>query len=52
MQAGILAAAGIIYYKMGGPSIYWNIDVSLTAMPFFYAGYLCRKIRANTIAAP
>lgn len=39
----LMAAAGIIYYKMGGGSLYWNVDACLTAMPFFYAGYLCRK---------
>lgn len=39
----LMAAAGIIYYKLGGGSLYWNVDVCFTAMPFFYAGYLCRK---------
>ena len=39
----LMAAAGIIYYKMGGSSLYWNVDVCFTAMPFFYVGYVCRK---------
>ena len=39
----ILAAAGIIYYKMGGAALIWNVDVCFTALPFFYVGYLCRK---------
>ena len=39
----IMVAAGIIYYKVGGGSIFWNIDVCFTAMPFFYVGYVCRK---------
>ena len=39
----VMTVAGIIYYKMGGSSIYWNIDVCFTAIPFFYTGYLCRK---------
>lgn len=39
----IIAAAGIIYYKMGGGALPWNVDVCFTALPFFYAGFLCRK---------
>lgn len=39
----IIAAAGIIYYKMGGASLFWNVDVCLTALPFFYAGFWCRQ---------
>ncbi len=37
------AVAGLYYYKMGGGGIFWNIDVCMTTMPFFYAGYVCRK---------
>ena len=39
----LIAAAGIIYYKLGGGPIYWNIDVCMTALPFFYGGFLCKK---------
>lgn len=39
----LLAIAGLTYYKIGGGGLFWNIDVCLTAMPFFYIGYLCRK---------
>ena len=39
----LLAVVGITYYKIGGGGIFWNIDVCLTAMPFFYVGYLGRK---------
>ena len=46
VRAGIvvvLAILGLTYYKIGGGGIFWNIDVCLTTMPFFYGGYLCRK---------
>lgn len=39
----LIATAGIIYYKMGGEALYWNVDVCMTALPFFYAGFLCKK---------
>lgn len=38
--AGIVA---VIYYKLGGISLVWNIDVSIAALPFFYLGYLMRS---------
>lgn len=39
----ILAVVGLVYYALGGDALYWNVDVCLTALPFFYAGYMCRK---------
>lgn len=39
----VLAIAGLVYYRLGGGGIFWNIDVCFTVLPFFYAGYLCRK---------
>lgn len=39
----LVATAGIIYYKLGGASLYWNIDACMTALPFFYVGFLCKK---------
>ncbi len=39
----VLAVVGILYYKNGGGALYWNVDVCLTALPFFYVGFLCRK---------
>lgn len=39
-----LASLGLFYYKNGGKPLVWNIDVCLTALPFFYGGYLLKKI--------
>ena len=39
----ILAVAGLVYYRLGGGAWFWNMDVCLTTLPFFYVGYLCRK---------
>ena len=39
----IIAVVGLVYYKMGGGALPWNVDVCLTALPFFYVGYVCRK---------
>lgn len=30
---------GLIYYKLGGPSLPWNIDAAFMSIPFFYIGY-------------
>lgn len=38
-----LAVAGLCYYHFGGQPVYWNLDVCLTALPFFYVGFLCKK---------
>lgn len=38
----IMAVFGLEYYRMGGGPLFWNVDVCLTALPFFYAGYLCK----------
>lgn len=39
----VLTIAAMFYYRFGGTSLYWNIDVCFTALPFFYVGFLCRK---------
>lgn len=44
----ILAALGLLYYNMGGVALPWNIDVCLTALPFFAAGYVC-KVKEDLI---
>lgn len=31
----VLAVLGIVYYEFGGKPLIWNIDVCLTASPFF-----------------
>lgn len=37
------AIAGLVYYRLGGTALPWDVDVCLTAMPFFFVGYLCKK---------
>jgi len=39
----VLSIFAFGYYQKGGGGIFWNIDVCFTALPFFYAGFLCRK---------
>lgn len=39
----LLTVAGLCYYEFGGSALFWNIDTCLTALPFFYVGFLCRK---------
>ena len=39
----LLAAAGLIYYCLGGNKLPWDIDVALPAMPFFFGGTLVRR---------
>ena len=39
----LLAAAGLIYYRLGGDKLPWDIDVALPAMPFFFGGTLVRR---------
>lgn len=39
----ILAIMGLIYYRIGGKPLPWNADVCLTAIPFFYVGYLFKN---------
>lgn len=36
----IFAVAWLIYFKLGGGSLPWDIDVASTTLPFFYCGYL------------
>lgn len=46
LTAGLLAAAGLLYYRFGGGFLPWNIDVAFCAMPFFCCGYLVRGHKA------
>ena len=39
----LLAVGGLIYYRLGGGTLPWDVDVALMAMPFFFGGYLLRK---------
>ena len=39
---GLLAAIILVYYRLGGTSLPWNIDTSFAALPFFYLGYIIR----------
>lgn len=36
----LMAVGGLCYYKAGGEALPWNIDVCLTALPFFFVGYI------------
>ena len=38
-----IASAGIFYYSKGGVALPWNVDVVLTALPFFWLGYFFSK---------
>ncbi len=38
----LFASLGICYYKSGGEALPWNIDVCLTAIPFFFVGYVIK----------
>lgn len=46
-QMGIFAiftvCLGLIYYKVGGVALPWNIDVCLMAYPFYLVGYLYKN---------
>lgn len=39
----LITAAGICYYRLGGNSLLWNVDVCLTALLFFYVGFWCKN---------
>ena len=39
----ILPMVGLVYYKSGGKPLFWNMDVCLMAIPFFFVGYFCKK---------
>ncbi|HKM03805.1 MAG TPA: acyltransferase family protein [Lachnospiraceae bacterium] len=40
------ASLGLYYYRNGGTPLLWNVDVCLTALPFFYGGYVLKNIRS------
>ena len=44
----ISAVAGLWYYNTGGEALPWNIDVCLTALPFFFVGYVI-KLNFNKV---
>lgn len=35
----MMAVAGLLYYKIGGGSLPWNVDTCFMAIPFFAGGY-------------
>ena len=39
------ALIGLLYYKCGGAPLPWDIDAATTALPFFFAGYICKLYR-------
>lgn len=39
----LLFIIGLMYYKLGGISLPWNIDVCLTGILYFYGGYCLRN---------
>ena len=43
----LLPVIGLLYYKSGGKPLFWNVDVCLMAIPFFFVGYFCRKRSAK-----
>jgi len=43
----ILAAMGLLYYKLGGGILPWNMDVVCPAMPFMAAGYVLAKYEVH-----
>lgn len=40
----LLGILGLIYYQLGGPALPWNVDVCLTASPFFGGGYVIKSL--------
>lgn len=44
----ILACVGLLYYKVGGLPLPWNIDVCFTAIPFFFVGYIFKQFKHKT----
>ena len=42
----LMAAAGLLYYKLGGGILPWNLDVVFPAMPFMAAGYVAARYAA------
>lgn len=45
----VIVCCGLRYYRMGGEPLYWNIDVCMTSIAFFFVGFLI-KINYNRIA--
>lgn len=39
----LIAISGVIYYRLGGDGLPWNIDIALIAQLFFHFGYLFKK---------
>ncbi len=38
-----IAAVGFVYYALGQGALPWNADAALTALPFFYVGWLLKR---------
>ena len=41
---GIIA---MVYYSLGGGYVFWNLDASFAAMPFFVIGHICKCNHEN-----
>lgn len=41
--AAVLPVLGLLYFRLGGRTLPWDLDICFLAMPFFLAGYLCRQ---------
>lgn len=39
----LLSLAGIIFWRLGGNALPWNLDISLVSLPFFYGGLYLRN---------
>ena len=44
----MLACVGLLYYKVGGLPLPWNIDVCFTAIPFFFIGYVLKQYKEKS----
>ncbi|NCB94387.1 MAG: hypothetical protein EOM40_17780 [Clostridia bacterium] len=40
----VITIGGLIYYRMGGKSLPWNIDTCMVSIGFFGAGYLLQNL--------
>lgn len=39
----VITVAGLVYYRLGGQPLPWNLDVCMTAISFFYVGYAIKQ---------
>lgn len=38
----VIGVCGLVYYQLGGQELPWNIDICMTSLVFFAAGYLVK----------